>query len=187
MTDIIWVAFGALFLVGILELILSATWNRAYFTIGLPIFIRRVPVTVFSFALLDTEVLESEFSSTFFSNSLAFKELDDGIYAFRSRLFEISWFRRQSASLMHGLLILDQTRQEVIVKGYANWLIIVLLPFIILLGAMQNSLSWWGVLLSGVAIAGIGYAFESNRYGKVAEKAAMLADAPRRPVQGEFV
>jgi hypothetical protein len=39
-------AFGALVLTLLANVILGATWNRMYFTRGLPIYVRRIPVNI---------------------------------------------------------------------------------------------------------------------------------------------
>lgn len=176
--DLFLVLIGAWLVVALAEATLASAWNRMYFTVGLPIFIRRLTVNAFSFAPLDTAKLESEFSATFTGKSLAFKELDDQLYAFREKIFEFRWFGSKNTDVMHGILIFDPTQQQVIVKGYANWSSIMVIPLLAGLGMTMGSLGWW-VIPIGLVALGIGYAFQANRYGKVAQKAAELAAAPR--------
>jgi hypothetical protein len=172
-----------LVLVLIIEMALSVNWNRIYFTFGLPIFIRWVPVSAFRLTPLDTDLLASEFPASLTSNHLEFKKLDDQTYAFRASLFESGGNQNLRLSIMHGILILDQTQREVTVKGFVNWVVIVMLPVLVALWAFsQSGLGiWWGILLVVVVVLiGVWYSFEANRYGAVARRAAELAAAPAR-------
>lgn len=156
------------------ETALAAAWNRLYFTVGLPLFIRRIPVKAFRLAPLDTSKLEEEFKSTFTDRALVFKEVDDHQYAFREKLFEFTWFRPRNSQIMHGILIFDHTRQQVIVRGFANlWALAGLVVLALLSMTMQN-LSWV-VLIIGLVVIGVAYYLQARRFERVAQRAAELA------------
>ena len=73
---ILWVAFIVFFVAGILNSFLKANWNRWYFTMGLPIFIHRVPMKSLSVNALDIDRMESEFPPSTLINGLKFKQFD---------------------------------------------------------------------------------------------------------------
>jgi hypothetical protein len=178
-----WIIYGAILIFTFLwcvEMILLATWNQFYFTVGLPIFIRQVQLKAFSFTPLDTGRMESEFKNwhaSFMRKSLDFKKFDTNLYAFRERLDPIG------IDIMRGILVFDQTQLQVIVKGYANywvilWVLLNLVIFVwsIVSGELSRSILV-GLLLIFPAIK---YAFDTNIYSKVAQKAAELAATPHK-------
>jgi hypothetical protein len=172
--EVFLIFIGAWLVVAVVETALASGWNRTYFTAGLPLYIRRLPVSGFSFAPLDTAKLEAEFSATFTGKSLVFKELDDHLYAFREKVFEFRWVGTKNTDVMHGVLAFDLTQQQVIVKGYANWMALAVIPLLAGMGLTMGSLGWWLVPI-GVIVLGIGYAFQASRFNKVAQRAAELA------------
>jgi len=161
-----------------LESILAGTWNRFYFTFGLPIFTRRIPVNVFSFPPLDFESIEAEFSGTWNRKSLVFMELEPGLYAFREKKLEFRGTRSNS-EIMHGLLILEQNSQQVVVRGYANWW---LFFFGALCAYLGVSLGTQGLLIIGVflVVMVVVYFLQARRLNKVAEFVAGQVTAGRK-------
>lgn len=154
----------------ILEAALAGTWNRFYFTFGVPLFIKRVPVNLFSFPPLDYARLEAEFSASWSSKSLVFKEYETGLIAFREKLLEMRW-GKSSSEVMHGVLILDQNNQQVEVRGLANWWFIALTALFVFVSIGLGSN---GLLLAGfyVVIMGVVYYLQARRFSKVAEAVA---------------
>ncbi len=150
-----------------LEATMAGTWNRFYFTFGLPIFIKRVPVSVFSFPPLDFGQLEAEFSATWSSKSLVFKEFEPGVYAFREKLLEMRW-GKSSSEVMHGLLILDQNAQQVVVKGYANWWLLGLVLLFVAFFLMMGTQGVWFIGLLVLIMAFV-YWTQARRFAKVAQ------------------
>lgn len=146
---------------------------------GLPIFFRRVPVNLFSIAPLDIGTLESAFSSSLTGKALVFKELDANLYAFHEKFLESRLFKMQYTEVMHGMLAFDQTEQQVIVRGYANWMLIVLTLGLAAFGLLVGGQAWLFTLFGLIAM-GAAYASQANRYGKVAQTTATLAEAVRK-------
>lgn len=171
------IAAGAMLVILFAEAWLAGSWNRLYFTVGLPIFIKRVPVSVFSFPPLDFGCLEAEFSATWTSKSLVFKELEPNLFAFREKLLEMRW-GKSSSEVMHGLLILDQNQQQVVVKGFANlWM----LGMAVLFALVSLAIGPQGLLLAAayVVIMGVVYLLQARRFGKVAQFVAEQVKAGR--------
>lgn len=154
----------------IIEAALAATWNHFYFTVGLPIYIKRIPVSLFSFPPLDFMRLEAEFTSSWRHKSLVFKQMDSNSYAFREKMLEMRW-GRSSSEVMHGLLILDQSQQQVVVVGYANWW---MLGLALLIVAMSLTFGSQGLLIAGVYLLVVlfVYALQLRRFSKVAHSVA---------------
>jgi hypothetical protein len=170
--------FGAALVLYLVELALSAVWNQAYFSVGLPIFVRRLPVNGYRLAPLDTTRLESKFDATFTGKSLEFKEFNPNLYAFREKLFEFRMLKMKSTQVMHGVVILDQNEHQVIVKGYVNWgyavLMLALLAVLLTTGSQAWSITIL-VLFILVISFGFSYAVQANRYNQVAQTAAEWA------------
>ena len=113
------IVLGALIGFLIIETVLSGTWNRMYFTVGLPIFIMRVPVEFRHSNIPSSSHLEEHSRSTLVT-SLVFKEVEPNTYGFREKAFEFGW-RFHYPSLMHGMLFFDFDHNQVVIKGFANW------------------------------------------------------------------
>jgi len=113
---------GALIVSILADIVLTSTWNKTYFTSGLRIFIKRIPVNHWHTIIPNQSLFEEKFQSNWVG-SLTFKEIDMISYGFREKIFQITWIR--STSIMHGLLIFDSNNNQIIVKGFANWSILV--------------------------------------------------------------
>ena len=113
--------FGMFILSMLVDAILSATWNRMYFTSGLTRFVRRIPVTPRHTNIPLPSRFESEFQPSW-SSSFAFKEITPNIYGFRERAIAFRLMRY--SPLMHGMLLFDFANDQVVDKGFANWSIL---------------------------------------------------------------
>jgi hypothetical protein len=111
--------FCVLALTLIVELVLSARWDRRYFSLGIPIFIFYIPVERHQKNIPSCMLLENNFKSRGFirNTSLLFRELDSNTIGFRESLLQLGRYY----SVMHGLLIFDNTNCQVVVKGYLDW------------------------------------------------------------------
>ena len=129
--DIFYLSLFAIWiLASLIESFFSITWNKTYFTFGLMIFVKRIPVNNWHTNIPSLALFEKEFHSAVIS-SLNFKELDAFSYGFREEIFEVKWIR--TGGFMHGLLIFDTKNSQVIVKGFASWSALVF-SFILLSG-----------------------------------------------------
>ncbi|MGQ0600540.1 MAG: hypothetical protein ACT4QE_02445 [Anaerolineales bacterium] len=179
MIDIANVVLASIVLITLLvEVVLSATWNQSYFTIGLPIFSQLVSVTPKHPKLPSTDQLESHFQHML-APSLVFKKLTTNQYGFRESMFEFKFFAFRYTPIMHGLLQFDSENKEsqVVVTGYANWTVSVLLTIGLAstLPAIINSLpgSLGGLLIVGLFLSVL-YVIQAVRFRNVALVAAQL-------------
>jgi hypothetical protein len=172
-------------IVSLVELSFSITWNKTYFTSGLMIFVKRIPVNNCHTNVPKLDLFEEAFHSGVIS-SLSFKEIDAFSYGFREEIFEIKWIR--TGGFMHGLLIFDTKNNQVIVKGFASWSVLVF-SFILLSGIIffiAQILLDEGLAISALrSLGNIGYSilftvlfiwiihlFQSSRFINVASFAA---------------
>jgi hypothetical protein len=98
----------------IVEIVLSARWNPAYFANGLPIFVSRID----RLAGLDGIDLESltKSSATVAAAPFAFRRLGD-VIAFREKGIGALHY----APLMRGSIQHKSGEAQVVVKGLVNW------------------------------------------------------------------
>ncbi len=126
-------AFSLLIVSLAVDTFCSLTWNRMYYTSGLILFVKRIPVNYWHTNIPDQSQLETMFRADWFP-SFTFKEFDGLLYGFHEKRYQ---FRLISyAPLMHGLLTFDASDRQVVVKGFAN------------LYPVAFGLMWWGVLVS---------------------------------------
>jgi hypothetical protein len=166
----------------VLDVLLASSWNRAYFTLGLPIFVRRLPVTSMRYHLPEPGLLEAEFQKNSMGRSLAFKAIDANQYFFRDRVFELRRLGVKSNSIMHGTLRYDPASQQVVVVGLAN---LTLPAFLLLFIGLTIFTGAWSitvliVLTVLLVLFGVLYALQSARYAKIAELAVQSAETKIR-------
>jgi hypothetical protein len=100
------------------DTVLRASWNKVYFTIGIPIFWMRVPVGKNFKGIPHQYLFEEEFKGSWFAPPLTFKENDSHSFFFCEKFFELPlryW------PIMHGRIFFEHDKNRVIVKGLANW------------------------------------------------------------------
>ena len=110
--------FPAVFLIAILELIVSGTWQKFYFTSGIPIFKQSIRLS--SPAELSVDSLNEQFQGGW-CDPLRFREISRHNIAFREALFHFSFFKMNYTPVMHGLIRYDERSKELHVIGFANW------------------------------------------------------------------
>ena len=176
-------AFGTSLILLIVEIVLTAKWDKRYFRIGIPIFVFHVPVKNHHTNIPSCMLLENHFRSSGFirNTSLHFKELDSNVMGFRESLLQFGrWY-----SIMHGLLIFDNVNSQVVVKGFLDWTIscfsilwIIGGPLLWLLGFLPwaeplwfNALLYFGLLFINLGIACSSDYFRFSRVTKFAAQA----------------
>jgi hypothetical protein len=161
---------GLFCVVGLVEHSLYGGWNRVYYTHGLPIVIRRIKVTTYHQDIPPVSLLQAQFRSTLIG-SLVFQQIDPNTYGFRRRFFESALF---PDNLMHGMLFFDRENGEVVLKGFINALV----PMLVLavgvfsvLGPFTGLLKLLPLVLVALVI-GIPILMESRRCVMLAHFAA---------------
>ena len=159
---ILWLGVMTVFIV---EVILYFSWNRSYFTFGIPIFVRSIPINEISLLTPSIESLQAKFPKSFWGPSFEFRKIGQNEYAFRDVLFEFRWFGFSAPPVMHGYLTYDNER--IVVKGYLIFIYPALFGWI----ALHDPS--FGLLLLGIFF-GIPYMLQLIRINAVATKAKEL-------------
>jgi len=146
--------------IAIVEMVLSAKWNIFYFTVGLPIFVRRVDSVV---VMKDQSIEElMQAATTIAGTPLLFRRLAPDVIAFRESPFGGSI---HYMPIMHGVIRRRPEEATAVVHGLANWYIVALIVmFAVLMGSDFIDVAPY--LLGAVAIV---YLIQSVRYGRVAK------------------
>jgi hypothetical protein len=180
--NIIGLSFFGLLIVSLLvDAYCASTWNKSYFTSGLMVYTKSIPVNYWHSNLPKTSLFEKAFHSEIVA-SLTFKEIDLFSYGFREKMVQFRFVRY--TPIMHGLITFDTTNGQVTVKGYANWHALVFsflwLGMLTLFtigswsyGNMRfSALIFIGALAFFSLVMGILYWIQSSRFSKVAQYAA---------------
>jgi hypothetical protein len=166
-------------IIWVVEIVLSATWQKNYFTIGVPIFVFRIPVEAQHTNIPSCPLLESNFKSSGFirNTSLLFEEIEPNLMGFRESLLQFGrWY-----SVMHGSLIFDTKNSQVIVKGFLDWAIsyfsllwIIGAPLFWLLGFERDEPIWLALLVYSILFINLGVfcSLDYIRFSRVAKFAA---------------
>ena len=175
-------SFLGLFIVSLLaETFCTLTWNKAYFTSGWMIFVKRIPVSHWHTNIPPASLFENKFHSDVVS-SLTFREIDTLSFGFREKLVQFRLIRY--SPVMHGLLVFDTDNGQVIVKGFANWDALafavmwlgMLVLFLIFNWSMEMITFYLLIVLGAIAffslVMGLLYWTQSSRFSKVASFAA---------------
>ena len=113
------------------DFFMRPSWNRFYFTIGLPIFILRIPVSKKYKGSPHQYLLEEEFQYNWIAPPLTFKVNNFQSFFFREKFFQFP-LRAMYLPIMHGMLIFDHEKKQIVVKGIANWLPLWLMLYVVL-------------------------------------------------------
>jgi hypothetical protein len=100
----------------VLEMVLSVKWNRAYYTVGFPIFLKRVDTTL-RLDDLSFEQLQKS-TATAAGAPLVFKRVAPDAIAFRDQ--PLAGFLHY-APLMRGVIRRREGEAAIVVAGLVNW------------------------------------------------------------------
>ncbi len=171
--NIIWLA---LIISLFADIFLRTFWNKAYFTFGIPIFVMRVPVSKKYEGIPHQYLFEEEFQSGLFMPALTFKPNDFRSFFFREEFFGTP-IRLRYLAVMHGLIIFEHDKKQIVVKGIANWftlwLIISLVPELLKISNFFE-LHVTAPIVFIILLSGIFYSIQGYRFSKVCKFAAEL-------------
>ena len=159
--DIDVLAFVALVVLALIELVLSGSFSRPYFRFGIPIFIVRLPARERGLPDFE-ERLESEFSSGL-TPPLVFRRFSPTEVGFRERAF--GWRVFSYTPVMHGLIRLAPSEGTVYVIGWLNWFTA---AFVAALIAFSQLEPIFPIFAAGVIV--LIYIIQSRRYRAVASR-----------------
>jgi hypothetical protein len=162
----------ALLAVIVAETVLQATWNKWYFTTGVPLL--KMERSVHGAAVPPTIEAIVDRIQTAVSTNVLFRALSPTEHAFREKLFGA-----RSAPIMRGLIIYDYYEGKIRLKGYAHWhlLFLVLDWYAYLIFYRPGVSSFPGLRLwelLPLLIYGLLYLFQVRKFRKILTIAAEL-------------
>jgi hypothetical protein len=160
--------FAGLFGAAILEGILSATWNRIYFSVGLPVFVTEVPVAHAPQATPTAAEIERLFKDGLLV-PLTFHRGSANAVFFREKLIDFS-VRLRYTPTMHGRLVFDHQKATVTVLGIANWFSLLFLGVAAFLAPRSPFMRAFALFAISLEVSI--YALQFSRFRRVATSAA---------------
>jgi len=126
--DIVTLACGLLVIAFALDVILSWSWQSAYFRYGLPLFWQTRHV-VTSKQLVDCVPFLEKRLRHDISPVIEFQAIGQNEYAFREKVFSSGGLRY--LHIMHGYLHLEPDTQQLTVIGHAKWFVVTALLLVV--------------------------------------------------------
>jgi hypothetical protein len=166
----------ALLAVLVVEIVLSGTFAKPYFTIGLPLFMCEVNSGGRSAPLPSPEQIAAALPKTIF-HRFVFSQLEPSRFAFRERAWG-SFFRFSYTPVMHGSLLFDRNAGRVRMVALANWFP---LAFVALFAATIPSDEAFPFTVFLGALLLFIYAIQVKRYREVANIAAQCWGNEKSP------
>ena len=158
--------FALLLLVVIIETVLSLRWNWTYFSVGIRVFHRVLPVLDPKATTPYEERLEAALSSSAFP-PLAFWTLEDDRFAFREKIR--GGLRLGYPPVMRGNLRLQRRGARVEVIGLLNWFVLVFVGCAVFSVTVLRDPVF---LLLAVGLIAVIYSIQFSRFSQVARAAA---------------
>jgi hypothetical protein len=159
-------AFMAVVLVAVVEMIMAWRWYRPYFEHGIPVFRKSVQAPTSSALAPEPGRLEYECQKRFKAPFL-FRKLGPTSYGFREK--STSSLRLHYTPVMHGSLRFEPSSASLVVTGYLNWFILVFSIFITYTVVKMGTAFFLAALAAFVSLI---YLVQRHYYGQVAEAAA---------------
>jgi hypothetical protein len=144
--------------VAIADIVLSSKWNELYFTVGLPVFKRRVERRDGLAGVSLDELSRS--STTAAAAPLAFRQLQPNVIGFRERVIS------QYVPIMHGVIRHDPAEGSVSVAGLVNWFVVAAL--VVLAVTLRRGIVVVAPYILGAL--GILYFIQAVRFNRVAKQ-----------------
>lgn len=161
-------------IVAIVETILSSTWNKHYFSHGIEIFKKSIPVS----NLDNTSHKISEFVNNLdkqkgFSNYKG-ADLDDNVFAFQKKLITIGTSRNGLENI-HGTISIDSETRAIRIKGFVGYSFLSLMIYIFIFFLLDSRLVSALIIVSILSL--LSYWFESRRYKKLTTEITNLINS----------
>jgi hypothetical protein len=171
--------FAIVFVIAIVEMILSWQFVPLYFRAGIPVFQRKIECPHVGQPPATAEEIEYRLPESRWP-SFSVQDIGAGQFGFREQAFSGSM---RYTPVMHGQLIFDSTRNCVIVNGRLNWYLVVLVGVAIPHFKTDFDFSFAIVFL---VIIGVIYWTQASRYSSVATTAADIWNSEAKPRGGEL-
>ena len=166
---IIYVFGILLIIIGILETILSGTWNNLYFLYGIQIYSKEIEITDVNKTSQKIDDFFNNLDSVSGFTKYKGKKLDDNTFVFRKKLITVSFFRNDFENI-HGTVIINPENRTLKIKGYAGYTVLAFMLYFVLFFMSQNEYIITSVisgLILILIIGSISYAFDHRKYKKL--------------------
>ena len=174
MENIYLVCLIIVFIVAIVETILSSTWNKHYFSHGIEIFKKSIPVSNLDNASHKiSEFVNNLDKQKGFSNYKG-ADLDDNVFAFQKKLITIGTSRNGLESI-HGTISIDSETRAIRIKGFVGYSFLSLMIFIFIFFLLDSRLVSALIIVSILSL--LSYWFESRRYKKLTTEITNLINS----------
>lgn len=174
MENIYLVCLVIVFIVAIVETILSSTWNKHYFSHGIEIFKKSIPVSNLDNASHKiSEFVNNLDKQKGFSNYKG-ADLDDNVFAFQKKLITIGTSRNGLESI-HGTISIDSETRAIRIKGFVGYSFLSLMIYIFIFFLLDSDLVSALIIVSILSL--LSYWFESRRYKKLTTEITNLINS----------
>ena len=161
-------------IVAIVETILSSTWNKHYFSHGIEIFKKSIPVSNLDNASHKiSEFVNNLDKQKGFSNYKG-ADLDDNVFAFQKKLITIGTSRNGLESI-HGTISIDSETRAIRIKGFVGYSFLSLMIDIFIFFLLDSDLVSALIIVSILSL--LSYWFESRRYKKLTTEITNLINS----------
>ncbi len=161
---------GLCLVVALVEHSLYGGLNRVYYTHGLPLVIKGLPVASPSPDIPPVTALRGQFQSALIG-SLGFHEIAPNTYAFHRQFFQPALL---PGTLMHGVVLFDRANGRVVLKAFISLWVLLLVLAVCVYSALGPLADWYRLLPIGIVcvIFGIPLLLERHRCLQLARFAA---------------
>ena len=174
MENIYLVCLIIVFIVAIVETILSSTWNKHYFFHGIEIFKKSIPVSNLDNASHKiSEFVNNLDKQNGFSNYKG-ADLDDNVFAFQKKLITIGTSRNGLENI-HGTISIDSETRAIRIKGFVGYSFLSLMIFIFIFFLLDSRLVSALIIVSILSL--LSYWFESRKYKKLTTEITNLINS----------
>lgn len=174
MENIYLVCLIIVFIVAIVETILSSTWNKHYFSHGIEIFKKSIPVSNLDNASHKiSEFVNNLNKQKGFSNYKG-ADLDDNVFAFQKKLITIGTSRNGLENI-HGTISIDSETRAIIIKGFVGYSFLSLMIYIFIFFLLDSDLVSALIIVSILSL--LSYWFESRKYKKLTTEITNLINS----------
>ena len=174
MENIYLVCLIIVFIVAIVETILSSTWNKHYFSHGIEIFKKSIPVSNLDNASHKiSEFVNNLDKQKGFSNYKG-ADLDDNVFAFQKKLITIGTSRNGLENI-HGTISIDSETRAIRIKGFVGYSFLSLMIFIFIFFLLDSRLVSALIIVSILSL--LSYWFESRKYKKLTTEITNLINS----------
>ena len=174
MENIYLVCLIIVFIVAIVETILSSTWNKHYFSHGIEIFKKSIPVSNLDNASHKiSEFVNNLDKQKGFSNYKG-ADLDDNVFAFQKKLITIGTSRNGLENI-HGTISIDSESRAIRIKGFVGYSFLSLMIYIFIFFLLDSRLVSALIIVSILSL--LSYWFESRKYKKLTTEITNLINS----------